>query len=347
MSHEIEGNKFAYAEGEPTPWHVEAGGERDNMVPLADQHDIVACMDKAGMNLEYEKFPTGSVPGLYGIRRSDGLVLEGVGVGEIYEVLQPLDCWRFFEPLFNSREVKFSSAGILRNGSRLFITAKVEGAEADVLPGDAVRAYLNFMTSVDGSLVTGVGFGATRIVCANTLAMFLEEALAGGPGGKRAGLREGPANLLRVKHTKGQKVALAQIQEIINTTTRSFSVTLDQYRVLANTPMVKADLDFYVREALGFAPDEESGELSTKGENIVQSVLEMADSGIGQDIRGVRGTAWAAYNAVTQHYTHEAGRSVESRADSVLFGEYRKRIASALTLATNMVKGLVVRPTKK
>ncbi len=347
MSHDIEANRYAHAEGEPDPWHVhDDEGIRNNVVPLTDVYDIDAALTKANMDIHYEKFPVETVPGLYGIRRKeDGHVLPGTGVGEQYEVLQLDDVKNILlRPFFESKLVRFSSAGIVKAGARFFICAKVEGTEADVLPGDAVRAYLNMMGSWDGSLVTGIGFGGTRVVCANTLAAFLQEALASGPNGSRLGLREGPANLLRVKHTKGQRVALAQVGEIIDFATRSFAVNLEQYRVLANTPMVKADLDFYVRESLGITPDSD-GEYSTKGQNIIDSVLELADSGIGTDIRGVRGTAWAAYNAVTEHYSHHAGRSVETRTDAVLFGDTRKRIAGAFQLALDMVRGVVKRPS--
>jgi len=345
MSHDIEANRYAHAEGEPDPWHVhDDEGIRNNVVPLSDVHDIDAALTKASMDIHYEKFETGTVPGLYGIRRKeDNYVLPGTGVGEQYEVLQLDDVKNILlRPFFESKKIRFSSAGIVKNGARFFICAKVEGTEADVLPGDAVRAYLNMMGSWDGSLVTGVGFGGTRVVCANTLAAFLAEALAAGPAGKRLGMREGPANLLRVKHTKGQRVALAQVGEIIDFATRSFTVNLEQMRVLANTPMVKEDLAFYVAEALGFEPDPD-GEFSTKAENIMESVIELADAGIGTDIRGVRGTAWAAYNAVTEHYTHHAGRSVATRTDAVMFGEARDKIRGAFTLALNMAKGIVKR----
>ena len=58
-----------------------------------------------------------------------------------------------------------------------------------------------------------------------------------------------------------------------------------------------------------------------------------------QNIDGVRGTAWAAFNAITQHVDHHSGykgsntaEKNEARMDSVLFGANSRLKATALKL---------------
>ena len=42
--------------------------------------------------------------------------------------------------------------------------------------------------------------------------------------------------------------------------------------------------------------------------------------GRGNDMAGVKGTAWAAYNAVTEYITHERGRNADNRMNTAWFG---------------------------
>jgi hypothetical protein len=56
---------------------------------------------------------------------------------------------------------------------------------------------------------------------------------------------------------------------------------------------------------------------------MVDSVAELMETGRGSEIRGVRGTAWGAYNAITEFVDHK--RKVrggeENRIGSIWFGQ--------------------------
>jgi phage/plasmid-like protein (TIGR03299 family) len=281
-------------------------------------------MSAANMAVTYRKVPVQttegeSVPGLFAIKRiEDGLILPSVGVGAQYDVLQPLEAFAFFQPFLDAGNVILDTAGILRNGSRFFVNASIQNAASEIVPGDAVRGYLLFYTSVDGSLVTNIKYLVTRVVCANTAAAALRE----------------DAPRIRVKHTKGQRVALEAIQDVMDFQSRSFSATVAQYRRLAQTPVLRADLNKYIRIVLDFPSEEEA---STKANNIVERVMDLAESGQGTEIAGTRGTAWGAFNALTEYLNHEAGRNEWSREDSLLFGEYSKVADRALIVANEVL----------
>jgi phage/plasmid-like protein (TIGR03299 family) len=315
MAHEIEGNRFAFRSGSEVPWHVEAGGIRDNRVPDADCFNFQRFLTAANMNLTYEKFPVGTVPNLYGIRRNDGLVLDGVGVGSQYNVLQPIECFEFFDPFLQNESVILDTAAVLRQGSRFYVNAKINMPGAEIVPGDTVHAYLLFCTSVDGSLTTTVKFVNTRTVCANTQAAALQENTPH----------------IRVKHTKNQRIALEAVRNTVDCAKTQFVATVAQYRALQRVPVIKSDVEKYIRLTLDFPQD--PAECSTKANNIVGAIQDLAADGLGTDIPGVRGTAWGAYNALTEYLSHHAGRNEWSREDSLMFGEYAKTGERALVIA--------------
>jgi hypothetical protein len=58
--------------------------------------------------------------------------------------------------------------------------------------------------------------------------------------------------------------------------------------------------------------------------------------GHGQDLPGVRNTYWALYNGVTQYLSYEAGRTQDSRMDSLWFGNAKTKNESALEYALEM-----------
>jgi hypothetical protein len=60
----------------------------------------------------------------------------------------------------------------------------------------------------------------------------------------------------------------------------------------------------------------------TRAENQRAKLTELFESGVGQNLPGVSGTAWAAYNAVTEYtnYWRTTRGSQERRFESALIG---------------------------
>jgi hypothetical protein len=65
------------------------------------------------------------------------------------------------------------------------------------------------------------------------------------------------------------------------------------------------------------------------------TLLSNFESGIGMDIPGVRGTAWAAYQSVTEWVSHQRGRSSDpdqaarERLNALYFGTGAQYISKA------------------
>ena len=122
----------------------------------------------------------------------------------------------------------------------------------------------------------------------------------------------------------------------MNLADQEFEATADQFRFLASKQINSADLNKYVKIVLDVHEQKEE-ELSTRTKNIIGKVEEFFLLGKGNDLPGVNGTYWAAYNGVTEYLNYEKGRTSENRMDSLWFGQNgnlsQKALATAVALA--------------
>ena len=70
------------------------------------------------------------------------------------------------------------------------------------------------------------------------------------------------------------------------------------------------------------------------------TIIDLFENGAGQEIKGVAGTAWAAYNAITEYATHDrvATKGRQARMQSVMLGSSRKFTLEATEVLQNMVR---------
>jgi len=249
-------------------------------------------------------------------RTSDGRIL-GV-VGPRYVPLQNEDAFAWFQPFLDAKEAALHTAGSLRQGSRVWVLAKLNRTPLEIAPGDEVEKYLLLSHGHDGSLAVRVGFTPVRVVCANTLAM------AHGSDASK---------LIRLKHTKDIHQNLASIREVMDLANQQFEATAEQYRLLARKSINQADLRKYVERVLGVKDDEEP---STRMKNVMEEIIALAESGRGNALPVVSGTYWSAYNGVTEWLSYQRGRNQENRLNSLWFGDSAAMNKHALETAWAM-----------
>lgn len=339
MSHEVE-TMFSVVE---TPWH-KLGKVLKEAPSTAD------AIRAAGLDWSVEKRPLyladgRSVDAFATVRASDGRIL-GDHVGPGYTILQNSEAFAWFDPFVVSSQATLETAGSLRKGAVVWVLARLARRASVIVPkaDDRVEKYLLLSNSHDGTLAVRVGFSPIRVVCANTLAMAHTD---------------GASALLRVKHTSNLASALDAIRDTINGADRKFESTAEQYRQLAARDISARDLDRYVSRVFE-AP--EVGVSATAAGNVLafarravreaekesrsdkyarerfETIERLFRHGRGNDMPGVRGTWWAAYNGVTEYLQYERPRSTpESRIDSLAFGgaaaTSRRALATALELA--------------
>ena len=206
------------------------------------------------------------------VRERDGYPL-GV-VGTAYTPLQNTTAFDFFNPFIHQGHVQLETAGRLKNGKRVWVLAKVRGAQADIVPGDEVKGYLLLSNSHDGSQAVRVQFTTVRVVCWNTLS---------------SAERKGDSKLescLKVRHTVNVEAGLEAVQKAVDVTNRTFSASVEAYQALARKNITVVGLKDYVREVMRY-----DGIGPTSGMPLCWDFIENAyESGPGSDIKGVRGT---------------------------------------------------------
>lgn len=297
MSHEIES---MFYRGE-TPWH---GLGRQ----VVEAQTTEEAMKAAGLDWRIAAQPIYLADGTLLkngkaiIRESDSKELGVVGPRTV--PLQNADAFKWFDPWVQSGQVSLETAGSLQEGKRIWILARI-GGDVGIVGDDVIRKFVLLSNAHDGTRACLAGLTPVRVVCANT---------------ERMAIRDKNSMLLRVKHSGRMLSALDDIQKSINLANQSFEATAEVYRRMASKGVNQKDLEKYVRVVLGYDVPE-GQEISARAEEQVSKVLSLFETGKGNDLPGVKGTVWAAYNAVTEYLSHEAGRSASSRYDSLWFGK--------------------------
>ena len=255
------------------------------------------------------------------IRSTDNKVL-GI-VGKDYTPLQNEKAFEFFNPFIESGLASFETAGSLRDGKTVWVLAKLNKTPIEIGKGDIVNKYLLLSNGHDGLMAVRTGFTPIRVVCNNTLAMSHENA---------------NSKLLRIFHSRNVNVRLEAVQQIINAADAKFEATAEQYRALSRSDVDQKALAKYVEVVFGFSTVDEQRRQIAK-EKITENITKLFETGVGQDLKGAKGTYWGLYNAVTEMLSWEKGRTEDSRLNSLWFGQSKQTNQNALSMALKMAAG--------
>ena len=317
MAHEVE-NMFAVG---ATPWH--GLGE-----VLEDAPTISEAIGLSGLDWEVgvkDLFtPEGEDAShlcRVTYRKDTGRLLGSVGPR--YVPLQNRDAFDWFQPFVDAGECEMHTAGSLSEGEKVWVLAKLNRDNSEIVRGDEVAKFILLSNSHNGTTAIRVGYTPIRVVCANTMA---------------AAHTCSASKLLRVRHTRNAATALDNIREIMDNMNASFEATAEQFRYLASKSVHRGDLEKYVQTMLGVdkkAPEE----IKTRTRNILDNVLSRF-YGPKQQMQGVAGTWWGAYNAYNEYLNYEKGRTVNNRIDSLWFGTGVADNAKALQTAVDFANAV-------
>ena len=322
MSHEIM-KKDAMFSVNAVPWHRLG-------VVLPNAPTIQEAILLAKLNWEVGTKPlfTGqgeAVEAMATYRKDDNAIL-GV-VGSSYKPLQNVEAFNFFQPFLDSKEAALETAGSLRNGKRVWVLAKINRTDSVIVPkaDDRVSKYVLLSNSHDGTMAVRVGFTPVRVVCNNTLTMAHNESTS---------------QLIRIKHTGDIVGNLEKVREIMDVANSAFEATAEQYRMLASREINQKDLEKLVKIVFATGKQERetpSTEELTSGKRVMGDIQKLFEQGQGNDLPGVKGTYWAAYNAITEFVQYTRGSDEMNRLDQTWFGTgmtlNKKALKTALILA--------------
>lgn len=329
MSHQFQTGVFTYGED---PWHslgitVPGGLNAVEAFRMAEADFVVESQSI---------FTPGGIeiPGYKSIVRMDSGFPLSV-MSDTYKPLQNSNLLAIAEALDGQAQI--SAVCVLDEGRKVNFTAKINQTTTEVVKGDPVDEYIVGSTSHDGSLAFQVMFTPIRVVCNNTLTWALSHSKG------RA------AKSIKIKHTKMAERLISEIPAIMDVQRTEFTAQIDALKQLAKVKVSEQRFKAYVEACFA---DKLTGTINaTRGDDTTARPKTVADlpawehieghfdCGLGMDIKGVKGTAWAAYNAVTQYLTHDAGRLLDpaegarARLESLYWGENAQRNTRALELA--------------
>ncbi len=321
MSHEVEAMMYVNEK----PWH--GLGKQLAAPPTIEEGITCAGLD---WTVETKQLVMEDglrkVPAFATVRASDGALL-GV-VGNKYKPYQNIDAFKWFQPWLDAKKCSLDTAGSLKGGTHVWVLARINRDPVEVVKGDPIIRYVLLSNSHDGSRMVRAGFTATRCVCWNTVS---------------AALTSNQSKLLKIRHTANAEEALKKVAETMEIADRNFAATIEQMRVLARKGVTKETIREYVTRVFRPKPitDDENeamtDEQEEKCERLVGRILPLFETGKGNTMPGVRGTMWAAYNAVTEYLTWERGRNSDNRMTSLWMGDGQGAAQRALSVAVKMM----------
>jgi len=306
-------------------WH---GQESNLAADDVRRYDVVESLREGKMLWRVTKKPHGIVgdedeswngtpaPGAFGVYREDTHAFLGE-VGNTFDTMQNEDLFKRAQQFLDAKQLRVETCGSLDEGRKVYMQFSLARGPYDIGGGDMIEPKLLFASAHNGSMANSTLWTPTRTVCANTLAVALNNN----------------TGIIKVRHTKSQHEALDAVMQIIDVANRSFEATCIQYKELLRCKISEADLKKYVKLVLKM-DDTPDAVVSKTTANQFDRIFYLALHGKGQSRSEL--TAWSAYNGVTEWTSHFRQKNVEARKKSVWFGASAETNKRALTLASQL-----------
>lgn len=298
MSHEVETLAFT---GQ-TPWH-KLGTRVEGLMTATE------AIQKGGLDWTVELrdiYLEGEVkiPDRRAVVRDTDQRVYTV-VSQWYEPIQNSECFQFFDSVVGSREAKYEVVGSLRNGAHIFLLAKLN--ESMGVRGEQIDKCLVLVNGHDGGTALQMFFTPVRVVCANTLAMALSKA----------------ADRFYARHVSGVTRKMEEARDILGLANSWYSTWIENAERLATHALPSAEMPLLLKAALGLPVEMDFSTASASARNQMQEVEALMETGRGLDNPAIRGTRWAAYNAVAEYVDHHReyrGEEHDRQVRGAMFG---------------------------
>lgn len=310
------------------PWHG-LGTELDAPATAA------VAIEAAGLNWNVEVEPLYTKENVVlgdrfqGIVRQDTRQVLGV-VSERYAPIQNADAFGFFDEVVGDGQAIYHTAGALGLGERIWILAKLPGDIRIDGTDDVTEKFLLLTTSHDGGSALKAFYTPVRVVCQNTLSAAL--------GGAKDGIS--------IRHTGNLMDKVAEAQRVLGLAVSYYAGLNEVYNQFAKKQVNRSIVAEYLKALI---PDPKEGN-KQRAENMRSEIVGLFENGMGNDRPGVRGTAWALLNGVSEYVTHNrtarvldaAGMTKEtaettSRLNALWFGSGKTMNSRAFDLGLELV----------
>jgi phage/plasmid-like protein (TIGR03299 family) len=246
-----------------------------------------------------------------------------------YQPIQNVEAFGFFDEVVGKGQAIYHTAGALGRGERIWILAKLPDYLRIDGTDDITEKFLLLANSHDGGSSLKAFYTPIRVVCQNTLYAALRDAKDG----------------ISIRHTGNILNKVNEAQLVLGLAVKYYDTLSEIYNVLAKKSVNQAQVQAYLKELV---PDPKEGNAS-RAENIRHKIDGLFQYGKGNNIPGIRGTAWALLNGVSEYVTHNRTVRVldadglskgeatgTSRLNTLWFGTGRQMNAEAFDLALDL-----------
>lgn len=247
------------------------------------------------------------VPDRFAVVRDDtGDPLDVVGTK--YTALQNHDAYDTANTLVVDGEAKYESAGVLGKGQKVWILMKRPDS-FEVVPGDKVETYVAIVNSHDGQSSLQVLPICMRNLGNNTLNIAVDKA----------------SNYMAIRHTAGIQARMQDLRKAMGITKQQHDKLKAACIALAKKQMTQDMTDKFLDAVMGHAAETNSRLIAKR-----EDVLKYYEYGTGNELAGVKGTAWAMLNGLVEWVDYmrptrlKSGDRQEQRTKSMLFGSGRE-----------------------
>ena len=294
--------------------------------------------------------------------RSDTQAVLGV-VSTRYEPFQNAEAFEFMDSIVGERLAMFETAGSLNEGRNVWMMARIPKT-LRVAGADEINPYILLSNGHDGTKALRMIPTSVRVVCQNTLNLAM--------GGVSS------AEDFRLNHSKSLKGRVEEARSKLGVIVERFDTFQAQLQALAAKSLPETEAKNYFETIFPVKRPQSKAVVPVDSTGLLDSILDqMADrSAIGRDLAEaanasedretkkntailemvlenyhnrrnsmpeIQGTAWAAYNAVSEYVDHQApvrGRGergrAESRLNSIWFGQGDKIKQTAFSAALQL-----------
>jgi phage/plasmid-like protein (TIGR03299 family) len=281
-------------------------------------------------------------------------------VGPDWQAIQPAEAFAPCQPFLDAKAATIETAGALDEGRRVWMLLKLNKPDSVIVPqaDDRVQKYLLAAVGHDGTLAFRLGMTAIRVVCQNTLSASIKSGESD--------------HVRITHRTRNAAQAIEAVTATIQAVDARFEKAAEVFRALATIKIQSAkQLEAYITAVFGIKTKDKanaietstgrkaesfadllSGSASLSGHTavhaakygdvekmaeaatsrVLENVSHLFESGRGQREQGIRGTGWAAYNAVTEYCTWERGHNADNRLNNVWLNKTGP-VANALPMA--------------
>ena len=329
MSHEIT-EQDGIALAEQPAWHG-LGTVFDHPMTVQEAFDASGLSSwDVGLQPLYLADGT-AVEGHQALVRSDTGRVFNV-VGRQYTPLQNRDIAKFFDDIIG-QTAGVEAAGSIMGGARVWALARMPGdIHLEANHDDAIRRYFLLANGHDGTLAVRAFMTPIRVVCNNTLS---------------AALANGGSDGVTLRHTPNLQQRLQAAKRLLGFVDKHYKRMSDVANFLSSEPVRAEQFERYVKTLF---PDNPEAESHTRTRNIRDRVAECF-MGERNGLPGIRGTWWAAWNAVTEYIDHrrtsrktEAATARENRFVSTTMGTGARIKSDALGYAVAGALGRAFQP---